>query len=68
MLIQDPRGLQFRQWATVVATDNSLGPVPIDEANWKLWAEAVVQTIPNAPNPAPFNDWRVWAQAWVAST
>jgi hypothetical protein len=68
MFIQDPRGLEFQQWAVTVAVDNSLGPVPSGEQNWTIWADAVYQTIPNVPNPRDFSDWRLWAQAWVAST
>lgn len=67
-LLQDPRRLTFTQWAATVTADNNIGPLPIDEGNWKDWAQRVYQITGNTPDPDLFGDWQSWALAWLGST
>lgn len=68
VLIPDPRFLSFKQWAATVIADNRIGPLPVDENDWRGWADRVKQVTVNAPSTAGFNDWRQWAMAWLASS
>lgn len=69
MMLPNPNGMTFRDWADDALGDLDTGgvtPIASDEASWREWASIVISfpkfSRVSAPNPYLFSNWRDWAE------
>lgn len=66
MIIPDPRGLTWQDWAdTVVGFSPELRNKIDPDSDWRDFAETVSQYVGKVPRPDFFDSWQAWASAVV---
>ena len=66
MLLPDPRGLDWQEWAdTVVGFNPDIRNRVDPDADWESFAERFCQYVGNAPMPRFFDTWQAWASAVI---
>ncbi len=64
MLLPDPRGLQWRDWADTVVGFNPLLRNRIDpNESWEEFGQTFCQYVGNVPFPDGFDTWQEWVIA-----
>lgn len=64
MVIPDPRGVPWQQWADTVVGFNALLRNRIDpDSDWREFGETFCQYVPSVPYPEDFETWQEWAIA-----
>ena len=68
MLLPDPRGLEWQEWADTVVGYNPVLRNRIDPDDpWEEFAESFCQYVQNAPVPRFFDTWQAWVSAVISA-